>query len=399
MVENPPIPELIKIYELSESAPEQLLKQITEVRFLKNEKKDIPEELLVLSQFVHSLTATQKRGFAEFLLLDEYSWSFATPSAFGAYRSRKISSMFPEARVADISCGSGSQLIELGKETAAVGFEKDALRYWLAKINVNLAFYLKYIPVKSQIYNIDGLSPEAQNLARDFLVILCDSWREGENYSPDLKDVFNFYKGKFIIYELKPLERINFVLQRYPFLFSKSEIEYFGEGERCSRLTVYFGRGNFVKFVQHDDSLDLELSYAQEKVESAALRSRENVLDGFPQHDFAVVNRSIVDNFFHLLLHLPIYSIDKKRYVCEVSKEDKIFRKVFSPVVSSSDISEITSFLKDNYDDYTAALRFEILSEEYWDFVKRHELVANRDSPNKFSLFKHKEIFHLAEEK
>jgi hypothetical protein len=123
----------------------------------------------------------------------------------------------------------------------------------------------------------------------------------------------------------------------------------------------------------------------------------QKIISGFPTHDFCTLNRAIVENFFEI--GVPVFSVDKKRYLCEIPIEKKAwFKKKFSLAVSSNDITEITAFLKDNYDDYNVTLRFEVPSEQYWNFVKVNELITDRESGNKFSLFKCKETYHLAEE-
>jgi hypothetical protein len=208
------------------------------------------------------------------------------------------------------------------------------------------------------------------------------------------------YKDKYIVYEFRPLENVYALLKRYLFLSGKSEIEVYGEGERCSRITAYYGKGNLVQFVQHDNYMDLEASYQQERVESAATTVRSKLVEGFPSHEFGVVNRALVDNFFIQQFRFPIFAADRKRYVCELTPQNRaLFKKSFSPVLSSTDITEITGFLQENYDDYFVALRFEIPADDYWKFVNDNRLITDKESKNRFSLFKHKNVFHLAEEK
>ncbi|MBI4983236.1 hypothetical protein HZC32_01155 [Candidatus Woesearchaeota archaeon] len=395
--------ELIKLQQLSESNPQQLIDFMEKIRQAKKEEKEdsLPEELKVLAKYIYPVETLRKRGFYEYLLLDEYSLSYATPKAFGAYRARKISSLFYEEKVVDVSCGVGSQLLELCRELSAIGIEKDPVRYWLAKINVNVAFQKKYIPIKPEIFNEDALSSEKiAPLIKEFEVILCDSWRAENGYSPDLKELHSLYPDKYIVYEFKPLEKVKELMEKYPFLFGKSEIEYYGEEDRCSRLTVYYGKGKTIGFYQDDEYSSAGLSYNHERLDSVMVQMQQKVVAGFPSHDFYVLNRCIVDNYFASLLNFTIFGIDKKRYVVEVNSGGTIKpKKTFSPVFSSSQIEEVSAFLQENYEDYMVTLRMEIPSEEYWNFISEHKLITNKDSLNRFSLFKQGKVYHLAEEK
>lgn len=395
--------ELEKSYVLSENSPQQLVEQINQIRQLKQENKEIPLELQALAQLVYSSGALTKQGLYENLLVDEYGLSNATTVKFGRHRAKRIKELFAGAEVLDLSCGCGGQLLELCKEGINVaGVEKDPWRYLLAKINVNLAHFQGYIPVKPNLMNDDALSPGIVELAKEFEVVLCDSLRIHGAYFPELNELRKVYPSKYIVYEFRPLENIQKLLEAYSFLSKNAEIEFFGEEDRCSRLTAYIGRGKSIKFFQDDEFLKAELSYAPERVESAVLQTEQKLKSRFPTHDFFVLNRCLIDNFFVVLLNLSIYAIDKKRFLCEFSpeKESRIKPgKWFSTVESSTNIKELAAFLNENYDDYNVTLRFEIPSEEYWGFMKENNLVSNRDSKNRFSLFKFDNVYHLAEEK
>ncbi|MBI4980203.1 hypothetical protein HZC30_01440 [Candidatus Woesearchaeota archaeon] len=394
---------LNEVYALSEREPQQVSDKINTIRQLKKEKTEIPAELLILSEFVYPFETLHKRGLYEHLLVDDYGLSNATTIKFGQHRIKRIQELFGDAKVLDISCGCGGQLLESCKEGINVaGVEKDPLRCLLAKINVNLAHFHNYISVKPQIVNDDALSPATVKLAAEFEVVLCDSLRISGAYFPELNELRKFYPQKYIVYELRPLENIQHLLQQYPFLSKNAEVEFYGEEDRCSRLTAYIGRGKSIKFFQEDELLNAELSYPPERMESAALQTQQKLSSEFPTHDFFVLNRCLVDNYFVALLNLSICAVDKKRYLCEFSpaKDSKINPlKIFYTVESSTDIKELTAFLQDNFEEYTTALRFEIPSGEYWDFIKENKLVTNRDSVYRFSLFKFNGVYHLAEEK
>lgn len=396
--------ELVKLEALSESAPQQLLSDINCVRKLKQEGAELPTELTALAGFVQSAEVLQKRGFYEFMLLDEYSLSYATPIKFAKYRAQRISSLFHGESVMDISCGVGAQLLELCKEVSCIGIEKDTTRYLLAKINVNLAFYNKRIPIKPEILNEDALSDKCVDVASKHGVIFCDSFREGIEYSPELNDLHKLYSGHYLVYEFKPRENIKEIMQKYPFLCGHAEIEYYGEEERCGRLTAYIGRGNTIKFYQADDYLPINLSYPHERLESVIVQNKQKVVSGFPSHDFFILNRCLVDNYFLPLLNFNVFALDKRRYVVEMNKvehNNKIQlkpKRVFSPIESSKNIGEISEFLG-NYEEYNVTLRFEIDPKEYWNFINENKLSTNRESKNRFSLFKFNGTFHLCEER
>ncbi|MFA6461994.1 MAG: hypothetical protein WCV90_07050 [Candidatus Woesearchaeota archaeon] len=391
---------LEQIYVLAESNPAELLNQVAKIRELRLKGKDLPEKLLSLAPYVYPLEMLQRRGFAEFMLLDEYSLSYATPQKFARHRAQKISAYYPDCSVADISCGAGGQLLELCKEGSAIGIEKDQVRYWLAKINLALAHYLKIIHFNPAIYNEDALnSLKVLPLLNEIKVILCDSWRDAGTYSPDLHELYQLYSDKYLVYEFKPLEQVGKIFQKYPFLFGKCVLEYYGEEDRCSRLTAYHGRGKAVEFLQ-EEGMNWNLSMSHERAEGAVDQAKEKLIQGFPTHDFFVLNKGIVEKGFSSLLNFPVFQVDRKRFLVELGSASSIkVVKFFSPIVSSADIVEISTYLQENYDDYHVTLRLEIPSEEYWGFVQDNHLLTNKESPNRFSLFRYKDVFHLVEEK
>jgi len=391
--------ELERLHRLAETDPEGLLGQIELVRSLKLSGKEIPEKYSVLSLFVHAKETLSKRGFPDYVLMDDYSLSYSTPQKFAAYRAKKIAQLFAGEEVVDISCGSGAQLIELCKELTAIGIEKDPLRFWLAKINTALACGLKIIPFQPLVFNEDALNPlRAATLVKDFNVLLCDSWREGGQYSPEMKSLRELYPNKYLIYEFRPLEKASLLLNKYPFLFGKCELEYYGEGDRCSRLTAYIGKGKSINFVQEEGPLSLKLSFNHERAEGIETQTQDKLISGFPTHDFIILNRCLVEQGFVALFDFPIFHLDKKRFLVELNSQLQSSR-VFSPILSTNDITEVTAYLQDNYDDYNVTLRLDIPNEEYWDFAKENKLVIDRQSSNRFSLFKQKNIYLLAEEK
>ncbi len=421
---SPPIGELAKVLQQLEQAPEIALEVLERIREAKLNKMELPEslppEFQALAGFVHSPAELKKRGFWEYLLVDKYSFSYATPQKFGTHRAERISALFPDMKVADVSCGVGGQLLELGKAgIETIGLEKDPLRYALAKINVQLAIIKNYVQFKPVLYNEDALGPAADKLTERSGIILCDSLRGRkekpeekktggekhdnkleEDYSPSLEELQKAYRGKYLVYEFRPREAPAELLKRYPFLFRNCELEYYGEGERCSRLTAYVGKGNIIRFFQDDEALSANLSYKHERLESVQAQTLQRLGVDFPQHDFYLVNRGIIENYFAALLPGPLCQLDQKRYVAE---ERAIFPlksgKSFSVILSTHKIEEITAFLGENYEDYNVTIRMEIPSEEYWMFVKENKLMTKRDSENKFSLFKLKRVYFLAEER
>ncbi len=394
---------LNEVYTESEKESQQLVDKINRIRQLKKEKAEIPTELLGLSKFVYPIETLHKRGLYEHLLVDDYGLSNATTLKFGRHRAKRIKEVFGEVKVLDLSCGCGGQLLELCKAGInTMGVEKDQQRCLLAKINVNLAHFQKYISVKPQIVNDDALSSDTVKIAAMSEVMLCDSLRISGVYFPELNELRKYYPKSYLVYEFRPLENIQKLLEQYPFLSKNAEVEFYGEEDRCSRLTAYIGRGKSIKFFQDDELLKAELSYSPERMESAALQTQQKLKSEFPTHDFFVLNRCLVDNYFVALLNLSICAVDKKRYLCEYSptKELKINPgKRFSTLESSTDIKELTNFLQDNFEEYTTTLRFEIPSGEYWNFIKENKLVTNRDSVHRFSLFKFNGTYHLADEK
>lgn len=391
--------ELERLNRLAESDPQQLLDLMELIRALRLAGKALPEKCQSLSLFVHSKETLSKRGFPDYLLMDDYSLSYSTPHKFGMYRAKRIAQFFSGEEVVDLSCGSGAQLIELCKETSALGIEKDPLRFWLAKINTALAHGLKIIPFRPQIYNEDALNPlKIAPLIKEFQVLLCDSWRESGKYVPELQQLHELYPSKYLVYEFRPLEKASELLKRYPFLFGKCELEYYGEGDRCSRLTAYIGRGRSIIFKQEEEPLPLSLSYAHERAESIEHQTSEKLVSGFPTHDFILLNRCLVEQGFVSLFTFPVFHLDKKRFLVEVNSQVKSSR-VFSPILSSNNIAEITAYLQENYDDYNVTLRLDIPDEEYWGFARENQLVIDRKSSNRFSLFKQMNIYLLAEEK
>jgi 16S rRNA G966 N2-methylase RsmD len=397
MDSNNNINELIKIHDLSLDNPKELIIEINRIRKLLKEKKVIPSKLESLSKFVQSSEQLTKKGFPEYVLLDEYFLSYATSQKFAIYRANKIFSLYPNESIIDVCCGSGLQLIEfckLGIKT--IGLENDPQRYWLAKINVNLAFYNKYISKKPELYLEDALSSNATNLGKDFDIVFCDSFRKDKIYSPTFNEILNAYKNKHIIYELIPTENISDILSQYSFLKDNSEIEYYGEKDRCSRLTVYKIKKDIVSFYQNDDYLNLHLSYKHDEVE----KNKTVRFSGlFPKKEFIIINKCIIDNYFTNLLSGQVFMLDKRRYLLEATDKNTS-KKIYDPLFCAESMHKIESYLRQNYlDNYYITLRFEIDPKEYWNFMNSNGLKINKESKTKISLFKYKDMYYLALEK
>lgn len=385
--------DLQSILELSESNPKWLISQIDKVRTLQANKKSIPTDFQTLSKYVSSKETLQKKGFPEYVLLDEYFLSYATPLKYAEYRAKKISKLFPDKKLIDISCGSGLQLIEFTKQSInCAGIEKDETRYLQAKININLAHHLKLIKIKPEIYLNDALSTNAKKLINDYDLIFCDSYRENKKYYPNLQELHKEYKDKTIIYEFIPTETIDILLNEYSFLKNNSIIEFYGEKDRCSRITAYLCKEDKIEFYQNDDSLQLELSYKHKDLD----KLKENEFEKeFPKKEFIILNRSIIENHFDMQIKEKIFKLDKRRYLLE---DSKLSKRVFTTIYNAQRINAITAHLKESYKDYYTTLRFELDSKEYWKFINNNSLITNKESKNNFSLFKYKDTYFLCKE-
>jgi len=384
--------DLQNILELSESNPKWLISQIDKVRTLQKDKKTIPKDLITLSKYVNSKEALQKKGFPEYVLLDEYFLSYATPLKYAEHRAKKISKLFPDKKLIDISCGSALQLIEFAKQgIECAGIEKDEIRYLQAKININLAHYLKLIQGRPEIYLEDALSDRAKKIIDNYNIIFCESYRENKNYYPNLNELYKEYKDKTIIYEFIPTETITTILDTYSFLENNSIIEFYGEKDRCSRITAYLCKEDKIEFYQNDDSLQLELSYRQKDLHK--MKSKD-FIETIPDK-FIMLNRCIIENHFDMLIKENIFKLDKRRYLLEGNKYSK---RIFATLYSAERINAVTAHLKENYKDYYTTLRFELDPKEYWKFINNNSLITNKESKNKFSLFKYKDTYYLCKE-
>jgi len=391
------INELKLIHEMSLDNPKELISQINRIRKLQSEKKLIPAKLISLSKFVLSSEILHKKGFPEYVLLDEYFLSYATNEKFAAFRANKISQIFPGESIIDICCGSGLQLLEFCKlGIKCCGIEKDEQRYFLAKININLAHHNKTIKIKPEIYLEDALNINTAKIAKDFDIVFCDSFRKDKIYSPSLNEVHNIYKDKHIVYEFIPTENISDILSQYNFLKNNSEIEFYGEKDRCSRLTAYIGIGNTINFIQDDEYLKISLQYKHNELEK---NKTTKFSDIFPKKDFIVINRCIVENYFTNLLSNKVFMLDKRRYLLEYDNLIKSNR-IYEPLFCAESMHKIESYLRQNYlEDYYITLRFEIDPKDYWYFINSNQLMVNKESKNKISLFKYKDMYYLALEK
>lgn len=391
------INEIIKIHDLSLDNPKELTSQINRIRKLLKEKKVIPSKLESLSKFVSSSELLIKKGFPEYALLDDYFLSCATSQKFAIYRANKIFNLYSNESIIDVCCGSGLQLIEFCKlGIKCIGLENDPQRYWLAKINVNLAFYNKYISKKPEIYLEDALDPNALKLAKDYDIVFCDSFRKDKTYSPTLNAIRDAYKNKHVIYEFIPTENISDILSQYPFLVNNSEIEFYGEKDRCSRLTAYFGKGNTVEFYQDDDYLNICLKYKHNELETNKIVRFSGL---FPKKDFLMINKCIIDNYFTNLLSGQVFMLDKRRYLLE-NADKSISKKIYEPLTCAESMHKIESYLRQTYlEDYYTTLRFELDPKEYWNFMTSNDLKVNKESKNRISLFKYKDMYYLALEK
>lgn len=387
------IKDLQSILTLYETNPKWLISQIDKVRALQKDKKDPSDKLLSLSKFVVSSELLTKKGFPEYVLLDEYFLSYATPSKYAEHRAKKISKLFPDKKLIDISCGSGLQLIEFAKQgIKCCGIEKDNERYLLAKININLAHYTKTIRVGPEIYLEDSLSTKAKKIINDYDIVFCDSYRENKKYMPNINEVYETYKDKIIIYEFIPTETITTLFDTHSFLKNNSIIEFYGEKDRCSRITAYICKENKIEFYQNDDSLKLELSYNHKDLE---IKERQ-FQNEFPKGTFIILNKCIIENHFDVLIKDKIFKLDNRRYLLEDTSASK---RQFVTEYNAQRINSITSYLKDNYKDYYTTLRFELDPKDYWRFINNNSLITNKESKNRFSLFKYKDNYYLASEK
>jgi hypothetical protein len=383
---------LNEILELSETNPKWLIAQIDKVRNLQKDKKPMPKDLLKLSKYVSSKDALQKKGFPECVLLDEYFLSYATPLKYAEHRANKIKAIYPEKSLIDISCGSGLQLIEFCKHgIKCAGIEKDNDRYLQAKININLAHYLKLIKIKPEIYLEDALSKNSKAITKDYDIIFCDSFRENKKYYPSLQELHKEYNDKDIVYEFIPTENIDNLLTEYSLLKNNSIIEFYGERDRCSRITAYLCNKDKIEFYQNDDFLQLELSYKHNDLDKIQERESEKE---FPK-EFITLNKCIIENHFDHLLKEKIFKLDKRRYLLASNKYSK---RIFTNIYAAQRINAITAYLKENYKDYYTTLRFELDPKDYWRFINNNSLITNKESKNKFSLFKYKDIYFLCKE-
>lgn len=387
------INELNKIYELSLDNPKELISQINRIRKIQKDKKQIPEKLISLSKFVIASEILEKKGFPEYVLLDEYFLSYATPLKYAEHRAKKIKAIYPDKSLIDISCGSGLQLIEFAKlGLKCIGIENNQQRCWLAKININLAYYNKIIKTKPEIYLEDALSQNAKKIAKDYDIVFCDSFRENKKYYPSLQELHKEYKDKTIVYEFIPTENIDSLLNEYPMLKNNSIIEFYGEKDRCSRITSYLSNKDKIEFYQNDDSMKIELSYKQDELEKV----KENEFEKeFPKKEFIMLNKCIIENNFAHLIKGNIFKLDKRRYLLDNCKYSE---RTFKTIYTAERISSITSHLKENYKDYYTTLRFELDPKEYWKFINNNSLITDKTSKNKFSLFKNKDNYYLCKE-
>ena len=374
-----------------------LLKDPTEAqKILDAVREDKPTEFGILRPFLCSPSILTKKDFPSYFLIDDYSLQYATPTRYGTHRAEQIYRLYGKKAVADISCGVGAQLLALAKKTKAAGIEKDPTRYWLCKINLEIAKLKGDIEILPEVFLGDALAKSTQAKLKKYPLLLCDSFRDDAGYSPALEELHTLYPEKQIIYEFRPRETIDGILKLHSWLTQGADVEFWGEGERCSRISVYVGKGNTVRFYQDDTVMRANLEYSLSDLAKAREESAHAISTEFPTQEFVMLNRTLVVNHFVFLLEKPVVVLDKRRSVCEIPFSISP-KKRMVPLFSSSEPAEVARFIR--HKEYALTLRFEIPSDQYWAFFRDYRFNPERKGSHRYSLFFYGGKYHLAEER
>jgi hypothetical protein len=320
--------------------------------------------------------------------LDNYSKSYSTPEEYAKHRVDLILRIFGSRKTADISCGAGSQLIYLCQKLKAIGIEKDKARFQLAQKNTEEAFKRGIIKYRPEILNI-GFR-QAKDFLTDAEIILSDPYRNKESISPSFNEVLEFFPKKKIAYEFRPRETLAILLSRHPQL-KQATIEFYGEAQRCSRLTAFYPvKDPKAVFYQHDEALNLALSFPMGEAE-IILKKPIRQLQSFPD-SFTIINRAVTENGFHTRLKGAFLKLDERRLIYTGKDVPARYRTIFS----SAEASEVSAYLHKAFSDFATELRLSIPPGEYWKFMNKHNLANNPNSKNRLSLFYFNNIYYLA---
>ncbi|HDP74102.1 MAG TPA: hypothetical protein ENN46_04085 [Candidatus Woesearchaeota archaeon] len=328
--------------------------------------------------------------FPDWMHLDNYSKSYSTPEEYAKHRTQLIQSLFGSKKAADISCGVGSQLICLCQKLKAIGIEKNKARFELAQKNIEEAFKRGIIKYKPEIRNLDFR--QAKDFLTDAKIILSDPYRDKESISPSFNEVLEVFPEKKITYEFRPRKTLAILLSRHPQL-NAATIEFYGEAQRCSRLTAFLPvKEPKAVFYQDDEALKLTLSFPMDEAD-AVLRKPIKQLSEFPQA-FTIINRAVTENGFHTRLKGAFLQLDERRHLYNGRDIPASFITIFS----SAEISGVSAYLYRAFSDFATELRLSIPPEEYWKFMNEHKLTNNPNSKNRLSLFSFNNIYYLARE-
>ena len=176
------------------------------------------------------LQAADKFSRGGRLWLDRYSSSYSTPEIVAAYRSDRLS----QRSIVDMGCGAGIQSIFFATNSSVVAFEKDPLRYRLAKLNAQV-----YDRENLRILNEDVL--EKQIVLGSGDIIFSDPLRTA---GPDEKTFSTLSPNPVKLLEHYGDRKNGYVFDLPPTMPSrnitlKGEREYISLRGRINRLTLY----------------------------------------------------------------------------------------------------------------------------------------------------------------
>jgi 16S rRNA G966 N2-methylase RsmD len=358
--------EIKRVQREVEFAERKIRKGYSREKILKGIRKTVFTQEEIFSIAKNRIKAREKFGeLSKSLIFDDSGLRYSTPPTVAEYRAERLKT----DKIADISCGVGSQLIFFARKSReAIGIEISRKRALMAYINLNSLGI-----ENTSIIAGDALSDEVLNKI-DADTVFSDPARPPEvevrtmdGLEPHPEKVYEKYK--------KVTERIAFELppQMPPERITISgEKEYTSLNFRLNRLALYCGE--LAEYDVSAVSLPSREKVTSEDDEVIPERT-DNVEDLLHEVDYTVMKANLLPNLLGKLgIEARIFLDDGKRTVLTSSTttDSEFLRDYAVELVCPFSVSRINQELK-RLDGGKITLRFSVSPDEYWNLRKKIE--------------------------